>query len=757
MNLAEIARPLRDALRSLRARARAAALALGSARVLAFVVLACAALFAADYLLRLPLGARRVALVGLSVALAVVFWRRLVRPLLARLPDERLAARVEAAFPVFGDRLVSSLDFARAAPDPEDEDSPELKRAVLEETVALARSVSFSGIVRMRAVALWGAAALLLLAGGGVAAGARPDLFAIFVQRDLLGRDVAWPRRTTLHVEGMEPGETRRVTRGRETTIVVRAEGAAPDRVEFAYWEEGAERPQVERIELEPAADDRRLFSLALPVYASYRFTVTGGDDERALEYRIEALRPPAILSIAVECLYPAYLGRPPERLLGGDQRVPQGTRARIVVKTDADVARAALAFGADAPVAMAAVAPAEFAHELVVDKDVRYAVRLTGENGEENDAGADTFVLRALRDQAPVVRVATPPERVERLGGGVALVAFSVRDDHRVDAVRFVYAVKDGAERAVGVEEAPTPAVRLLRAARAEPDAVAALAAIDLALLRRDDGQALGRGDVVRYRIEATDSSGKTQETSLRRIEVVVEEDLSRQIEARQQNLREGVDAAIERAREVRALLASAREALQGTSPPLEDARTYGRRAQAVQGRLTQDLSRLATQAKDIANLYVLNRLDDRSGADQALPFFERHLLERALETGPPFVGALYRALWTAVTERAIHAAGSLGKLLEMADLSDRLGADHGPAAYRESDRLGFATDLASARAAAEAAAREHARVEEGLDRLARLMREWQSYEGVVRLFKSLAESERKVIEEVEKLTGAK
>jgi hypothetical protein len=757
MNLVETARPLRAALASLRARARAAAFALGSARVAAFVVLAGAALFAADYILRLPLGARRVALAGLCAALAVVFWRRLARPLLARLPDERLAGRVEEAFPVFADRLVSSLDFAREETDPEDEDSPELKRAVLEETVALARSVPFAGIVRLRAVALWGGAALLLVTGGVAAASARPDLFAIFVQRDLLGREVAWPRRTTLHVVGMEPGETRRVTRGRETTIAVRAEGAAPDRVEFAYWEEGAERPQVERIELEPAADDRRLFSLSLPVYASYRFTVLGGDDDRALEYRIEALRPPAILSITVECEYPAYLGRPPEKLLGGDQRVPQGTRARIVVRTDADVARAALAFGADAPVALEAAAPGEFVHSLVVDKDVRYSVRLTGRNGEENDAGADSFVLRALRDQAPVVRVATPPERVERLGGGTALIAFSVRDDHRVDAVRFVHSVKDGAERIAGFEDAATPAVRLLRSARSEPGAVAGLAAVDLSLLRRDDGQALGRGDVVRYRIEATDSSGKTQATSPRRIEIVVEEDLARQIEARQQSLREGVDAAIERAREVRALLASAREALQGASPPLEDARAYGRRAQAVQGRLTQDLARLAAQAKEIANLYVLNRLDDRSGADQALPFFERHLVERALETGPPFGGALYRALWSAVSERAIHAAGSLGKLLEMADVSDRLGADHGPAAYRESDRLGFASDLASARAAAEAAVREHARVEEGLDRLARLVREWQSYEGVVRLFKSLAETERKVIEEVERLSGAK
>ena len=37
-----------------------------------------------------------------------------------------------------------------------------------------------------------------------------------------------------------------------------------------------------------------------------------------------------------------------------------------------------------------------------------------------------------------------------------------------------------------------------------------------------------------------------------------------------------------------------------------------------------------------------------------------------------------------------------------------------------------------------------------EGLEKLARLMREWESYEGVVRFFKGLRDTEKSVVEDL-------
>ncbi|MGQ0612222.1 MAG: hypothetical protein ACT4PV_00515 [Planctomycetaceae bacterium] len=752
-SLRDRAAPLVRALAAMRRKARAALLLLGVSRALVFLIACLTLLFAADFLLHLPGLVRRVLLFALLAGLALVIVRRLLRPLAVPLPDERLAGHVERAFPHLGDRLVSSLSFQRAGEDPENEDSPALMHAVVEETLEAARALPFPRVVRTRPAALWAGAALLLLAAGAGAGAARADLLGIFLQRNVLGRDIAWPRRTTLLVLDMEPEVPRQVTRGRETLLAIRAEGWIPDRIELTYWEEEAIRPRPERVDLEPSPEDPRLFTLVLPVYSSYRFTVTGGDDDRALVYRIQALRPPAVLGISVECVYPAYLERAAETLQGGDQRLPQGTRARLVVRTDADVRSAALSLGAEAPVAMPWEEGLGFVHALVIDKDLRYAIRLTGANGQENDAGSDSYVLRAVRDQAPVVRIHTPAERAERLAGGVALIAFTARDDHRVDVARLLYSVNQGPEREVPLGDAESLAARLLEAPRTRRELVSGLGVLDLALLKREDGQSLTRGDVVRYRVEARDSSGKVQETGARRVEVVSEEELGRTIQAHQQSLKELVDGSRERVREAGSHLASLGESLEAAAPSLDDARAWSRRAQALQGRVVQDVGRVAGQVRDLVNLYVLNRLDDRSGADQALPFFERHLLESAEEAGTPFRGSLYRALWAALTERTIHASGSLAKLIEMADLCDRLAADRAPALYRELDRMAFVRDAAAARPMLQAALVEHRALDEGLARLARLMQEWQSYEGVLRIFKSLVDTERAVAEEAERL----
>ena len=72
MNLEELVRPLRRGLASLRRRARALLVVLGVGRVAVLVGLALAALFAADYVLRLPLSVRAVflGLLLLGAALA---------------------------------------------------------------------------------------------------------------------------------------------------------------------------------------------------------------------------------------------------------------------------------------------------------------------------------------------------------------------------------------------------------------------------------------------------------------------------------------------------------------------------------------------------------------------------------------------------------------------------------------------------------------------------------------------------------------
>ena len=662
MSLFELTRPLRQGLAGLRRRARSLVLMLGAGRV---AVVACAALllfFLADYGLRLPLWVRGVGLVALLAVTGTVLFRRLLRPLSHPLPDALLAARVEAAHPELQDRLSSSLAFATAEQDPDNEDSPDLMRVVAEQTVAETSRLRFAAVARPALAVRWGAggAVLLLLLAG--AAFTRPDLAGTFARRALLLQDIAWPRRTTLVVEGMEPGVPRRVTRGRETTLEIRALGSVPDRVVLTIAEAEAGDIRPRRLELTPSAADPTLFACPVRVLTSYRFTVTGGDDDRALPYLIEALTPPAILEVTMRVTYPEYLGRAPETLRGGGQRLPEGTRARVFVKVNMPLSLATIAIGGEDAQALEPVEEALYATTIEARRDVRYSLRLVGRNGEENDPGMDTFFLQVAKDQPPFLAVRTPGARTERLPTGVALLAVTARDDHRVTGVTLVYRINDGEERRVSLGESGGDALRVLEPANRPPEEVQAVFALDLGRLRKADDAPVAKGDQVVYFFETTDSAGQTQRTRTEAVlHLVTEEELATEIDTRQQELNDAVRRAESRSREAVDLVRSLTDA---RGDAAEFHRWTGR-ARAAQDRVMDDLDRLARRVQGLLNLYVFNRLADPAAADQILPWFERHLLQPADRTANPFRGELYLQLHQAQQERRIRGGGTYGKLI--------------------------------------------------------------------------------------------
>jgi hypothetical protein len=171
---------------------------------------------------------------------------------------------------------------------------------------------------------------------------------------------------------------------------------------------------------------------------------------------------------------------------------------------------------------------------------------------------------------------------------------------------------------------------------------------------------------------------------------------------------------------------------------------------AQASQARVIDQLDSLAAKVGVLVNLYVFNRLDDRSAADQILPYYERHLLEPAEPGAPPYRGDLYVTLWTAFTEKRIRLGDSQLKLLEMAHVAVGLATEQGPLAYRALGRAGTHADAAERESALAEADRALRTILDGLERLERLMREWESFEGVVGWFRSLREAQRVLLDEI-------
>ena len=96
MSLAELMKPLRRGLASLRSRARSLLVLLGISRVVVLLVILLVGYFLADYFMRLPLDVRRILAVLLAGGLGYTLFLHVLKPLAAPLSDQMLASRVEA-------------------------------------------------------------------------------------------------------------------------------------------------------------------------------------------------------------------------------------------------------------------------------------------------------------------------------------------------------------------------------------------------------------------------------------------------------------------------------------------------------------------------------------------------------------------------------------------------------------------------------------------------------------------------------------
>jgi len=263
---------------------------------------------------------RLLAAIAGSVALGMMAWRWVVRPLRRRVSAEWLLRRVERRRPDLKNRLVAAWEFA-SMPEPPPGASPVLVAAAIEEGLAAAKATDFRGVLdwsrfrrraRLGGVAL---AALLTLAIGA------PQTLRLWFSRNVLLSSVEWPRRTHLRVQGLVGGVLRVPAAG-DLEFLVRAEGVQPREVVFRY----ADQSGAAYGEQMPLAGGvyRTVFR---GVTEPFRLQVSGGDD-RTDWIAVELLPRPEITDVAVTVEPPAYTGRKrgPLDARAGAYAVPAGS-----------------------------------------------------------------------------------------------------------------------------------------------------------------------------------------------------------------------------------------------------------------------------------------------------------------------------------------------------------------------------------------------------------------------------------------------
>ena len=451
--------PLEQKLVALRSRSRRMMLVYGLCVAAATLLAAIVALGAIDYLLQFQdRGLRIIASLSLFSLLVWTAYRFLRPVLFGRLQNADLARQVERSFPSLHDRLVSAVEFLHQSEDDPAAGSAALRRAVIAQTTAESQEMQFTDVVDPRPAkrAALTLAAVCLTAAIFVVLWPSTSWIAIARLANPLG-DASWPRATHLDVRK----SVKRIARGQSFQVeVIDAQGARlPADVRIHYRLADAGGGTVEETEPLRFADGT-LTARRENVQRPFAYRIAGGDDHFMPWKKVEVVEPPAVDSVAVRLIPPAYTGWPPqssERHI----RCLAGTQLQISGKATKPLASANLCFegGRNVPVRLGGDRR-EFSVESVAEKSGVYWFELTDRDGFQNGGGDDRWEIQAVPDAAPTVRIERPAGNLYVTPKAVAPVRVAVKDDLAVRDVSLAFRrAENGPESSLPLYAGPAKA----------------------------------------------------------------------------------------------------------------------------------------------------------------------------------------------------------------------------------------------------------------------------------------------------------
>jgi hypothetical protein len=322
----------------------------------------------------MPRAARAVVLVIITVVLAVILYRWVLRRVFVPLADRNLALLLERRFSRFHDSLVTSVELT---------EQPIHAAAFDSRMLAHTGEEALSGLpaVRLREVFNFRPLFLALVGVGCLAAtvlafaAVSRESANIWIKRLYLLRDEAWPRRALIEVVGVEllgPEEAAdrvtqppliefqngslKVAKGSNLRLQARADLGArvvPQSCTIYYRTVEGERGRVTMNRSQRGRGQYQNYSFAgkplRGILSSLSFDVVGYD-YRVRDYKIEVVDSPAVIGVELDCHFPEYLvdkktGSWLDRTieLTSATQVSRGTDLTIRVRTNKSLVRAEL------------------------------------------------------------------------------------------------------------------------------------------------------------------------------------------------------------------------------------------------------------------------------------------------------------------------------------------------------------------------------------------------------------------------------
>lgn len=447
---------LMDALDEVRRHWRRRQLLEGALLAFAGVAAVLVVLVAVDNLFHPGTAGRFLSAAVLWSCFAVGLFSLIVRRWLEDQRDDYFAALVERKHPELHNRLINALQLGR---DRQRGFSPLLIEAIIRDADRASLDLEMSDSVDARPAkraALGALAALLVL--GGYAMAFTPRFSNGLARLLLPAKDIAPYTRTQILAEDVQPGDTR-VAEGSGVEIAARVRGVIPARA-MLHRKAGKGAWQTSPMHADPRHEDT--FRLEIKQAAkSFDYFITAGDG-RSPTFRVAVVKPPRIEKINVTYTLPPYTAQPPRTVAdsGGEIAGPAGTNVVLEVKTSKPLQKATLttkegevvAFdkhGDDATWVCSFVIWGRNAKQVpgidgrLIHALTTYRLRLLDTDGYENNEPLWRAIAQT-RDQAPIVALVGPGDKLSVKAGAVVNLSVEARDDYGLDMVRLVHRVNN-------------------------------------------------------------------------------------------------------------------------------------------------------------------------------------------------------------------------------------------------------------------------------------------------------------------------
>jgi hypothetical protein len=480
-----------------------------------------------------PAPAVRVVLLLLVVAaVAFLFFRHVIKPLMRRISDEQLAMFVEEHSSQFEGALITATELHT------EKDRTTTPKAIIDAVMKAAVLRADKGNVRsavdLRRLRKYGIVAVSLLAGYGAICLLFPNTIGRHASRVL----APWNRNaeeTGRH--RLAPGELAplQITLSKTDSKILRRQTfdlhatlsrASGQPVVLNFRPAGQSNLPWRAIPMKEIEKLNTFAGAIADVDEDTEFCIASGSD-RSPVYKIGVYDQLKITSFQFTTRYPDYLQIPEktEAVQSPDLAVPAGSKVTLKILAGSSLTRGEITW-ADGRTQALAINPAEnTAAEVSFDvpADLSYSYAVSDANGQREQSPTAAYV-RALPDAPPTIEVKYPLSVVTANPLGEVTFAAEAIDDLALAGVTLVYQRQLPMTAAGEAPPLGAPVRVPLTLARPDPKTSAQFPDVAQATLRfalEDLNPPAAPEEIISYFLECTDRKGQTIATDIQMIVV--------------------------------------------------------------------------------------------------------------------------------------------------------------------------------------------------------------------------------------------